>query len=1051
MFFSRIFILAITILIIFLSNIYSAPNGIITLDHIDGNVAGNQIGSGDLYFYFRVNLFNESDNVKGYTNGFRFYSPEGATWSPLIGDTLNGVNDNFDLISGIGYIGVTGSGADTISFYGLILQDIGWVPGFNQVCFSVQTAINTSDHGKTLCVDSSWYPPTGRWLWSGGAAGTVPPEWGGPYCFKINDCVGTIGPDRDSDGLPDDCDDCPDDPDNDIDNDGVCGDVDNCPNINNPLQEDADGDSSGDACDSCTDLDNDGYGNVGYPNNTCPDDNCPDISNPNQSDADNDGFGDECDACTDTDNDGFGNPGFAANTCPDDNCPQDYNPDQIDADGDGLGDECDDCYDSDGDGYGDPGHPENLCSEDNCPDIYNISQSDADGDGIGNSCDECTDTDGDGFGNPGYSANTCPDDNCPSDYNPLQEDENENGIGDACEVITGSFKIASDLRCGDSPLVVNFTIEGPFSEDIWIEDVYWNFGDGTTGTGLSPIHVYNEVGIYNVRVTYVLHYEEFISDDNLFERKYITTLTEINADLTAVPQKGQAPLTVFFDANIDGIANEFHWDFGDGETSDQQNPIHIYEQNGLYDVRLVASLTLSGCNIEEVVLKEGLIKVSDLVPEFSADNTVGVAPFVVHFQNNTSGSYQDRLWDFGEGGSSVVDNPIYTFDTVGNYDVTLKVWDLLNNPDSILKLDYIRVVDSSFVNLALDVSSSIASPNQDMTIWVNWVNLGSKPADNCTLKVLLPDEIDFISIYNDINQSGTYTGFTTSSDTTIIPLETIVPTNWVGGYIGIIGNLSPSVNIGDSIVVKAWIESSDDDLYIFDNYFEYYAEIFEYSNENEKYANPGGRALSSEIDPGQRITYVINYKNISNIVSDTVFLRIVDTLSDKLDWSTFAVGEISQPETCQWQFDIYTGEFVWYCDSLILPFDSSGYFTFSISPQDDLEALTEIPNRAWIRFDYKPWIKIPGGQDDLIRIIRYIPCCKNIRGNIDYDDRDVIDIADLVYFAEYMFDLPPGPAPECFEEADVEGSNEIDIEDLVYLVEYTFDIPSGPAPVDCPE
>ncbi len=70
-------------------------------------------------------------------------------------------------------------------------------------------------------------------------------------------------------------------------------------------------------------------------------DNCPTVGNPDQSDRDNDLLGDACDDCTDTDGDGFGNPGYPANTCPEDNCPQAYNPDQTDTDGDGIGDVCD--------------------------------------------------------------------------------------------------------------------------------------------------------------------------------------------------------------------------------------------------------------------------------------------------------------------------------------------------------------------------------------------------------------------------------------------------------------------------------------------------------------------------------------------------------------------------------------------------------------------------------------------------------------------------------------------------------------------------------------
>ncbi len=134
----------------------------------------------------------------------------------------------------------------------------------------------------------------------------------------------------------------------DADGDGVPDEEDNCVDVPNPGQEDFDGDGQGDACDECTDTDGDGFGNPGFPANTCAVDNCPETANPDQLDADNDGLGDVCDECTDTDDDGFGNPGYPANTCTEDNCPDVSNPGQEDFDGDGLGDACDD--DDDGDG-----------------------------------------------------------------------------------------------------------------------------------------------------------------------------------------------------------------------------------------------------------------------------------------------------------------------------------------------------------------------------------------------------------------------------------------------------------------------------------------------------------------------------------------------------------------------------------------------------------------------------------------------------------------------------------------------------------------------------
>jgi len=127
----------------------------------------------------------------------------------------------------------------------------------------------------------------------------------------------------------------------DTDGDGVSDSIDNCPFLANPLQENADADALGDACDACTDVDGDGFGNPGFPLNSCAVDNCPAVVNPSQVDTDSDGTGDVCDACTDTDGDGFGDPGFPANVCGVDNCPAVSNPGQSDVDGDQFGDACD--------------------------------------------------------------------------------------------------------------------------------------------------------------------------------------------------------------------------------------------------------------------------------------------------------------------------------------------------------------------------------------------------------------------------------------------------------------------------------------------------------------------------------------------------------------------------------------------------------------------------------------------------------------------------------------------------------------------------------------
>jgi hypothetical protein len=82
------------------------------------------------------------------------------------------------------------------------------------------------------------------------------------------------------------------------------------------------------------------------------------------------------------------------------------------------------------------------------------------------------------------------------------------------------------------------------------------------------------------------------------------------------------------------------------------------------------------------------------------------------------------------------------------------------------------------------------------------------------------------------------------------------------------------------------------------------------------------------------------------------------------------------------------------------------------------------------------------------RQVEKAACCLGLlRGNVDYDAGDGIDISDLVYLVDFMF--VSGPEPVCFDEADMNGDDGIDISDLVYLVDFMFT--GGPEPLECGE
>jgi hypothetical protein len=73
-------------------------------------------------------------------------------------------------------------------------------------------------------------------------------------------------------------------------------------------------------------------------------------------------------------------------------------------------------------------------------------------------------------------------------------------------------------------------------------------------------------------------------------------------------------------------------------------------------------------------------------------------------------------------------------------------------------------------------------------------------------------------------------------------------------------------------------------------------------------------------------------------------------------------------------------------------------------------------------------------------------CMEPITGNVNFDAGDEINVSDLVYMVNFMFQ--EGPPPPCTEEADVDGTGSVDVADLVALAQFMFS--SGASPSDCP-
>ncbi|MEE4255825.1 MAG: PKD domain-containing protein [Bacteroidales bacterium] len=298
---------------------------------------------------------------------------------------------------------------------------------------------------------------------------------------------------------------------------------------------------------------------------------------------------------------------------------------------------------------------------------------------------------------------------------------------------------------------VNFTNIST-SPNGFIAQWEWDFGDGNTQTVVFPndpnvAHLYSNPGTFQVMLT--------VTDSdgctNTTFRDVIIVANPI-ADFNYTPACNQQPVQ-FNDLSSPNGGNDifsWYWEFGDpasgvNNTSTLRNPSHTFSNQGTFDVLLIVTNT-DGCtdSVTHPVTVNGLPDV-----QITTDSDTVCVGALANFYGSGSANIVTWLWNFGDGTTSVLQNPQHVFPSAGTYNVSLTATDD-NGCDStatrLITVNPLPFADfntsaPSCANSYVDFFDMSSAPNGWVTQW-HWYF-----GDGTDTIVLFPDPPDVSHIY----------------------------------------------------------------------------------------------------------------------------------------------------------------------------------------------------------------------------------------------------------------------------------------------------------------
>ena len=276
-----------------------------------------------------------------------------------------------------------------------------------------------------------------------------------------------------------------------------------------------------------------------------------------------------------------------------------------------------------------------------------------------------------------------------------------------------SFTMSATNTCGNDTIYFNNT--STVSTGTLIGHT-WSFGDGDSSFLENPYHIYDTAGIYNVVLT-VTESNGCTNTDSMSITIQPTPLMDFTLSPVCVGD------TMFFN-NLSSVPSGtfagVSWDFGDGNTSNQTNPGHIFATPGLYKVTLTGTSNL-GCT--DSISYNALVN-----PRPDAGFTFAMTggdscslPQTYTFTNTSTGAIQYN-WDFDKlgnpgGNTSNLTSPTHSFTSAGIYTIELYTENAFGCWDTITEsIVVVEGVQGAFTTNAVNGCAPLNVTFQDVSI-----------------------------------------------------------------------------------------------------------------------------------------------------------------------------------------------------------------------------------------------------------------------------------------------------------------------------------------------